>query len=168
MKLKIFIGSILLGASVLFLSCYEGHGLSPSAESVTNSGISGRITFIGAWPDSTKEVRIAVLEEYPKGIENPDELFSFVLTHLVTFSDTIPRYVDHYDYDLTLDPGEYGWILVAWFPKIENYLLGVKELGAYYETEQDPSPVTVVRNYITKGIDMEAAFDNVYQDTPFF
>jgi hypothetical protein len=167
-KLKIFIGSILLGASVLFLSCYEGHGLSPSAESVTNSGVSGRITFIGTWPDSTKEVRIAVLEEYPKGIENPDELFSFVLQHLVTFSDTIPRYVDHYDYELTLEPGEYGWILVAWFPEIENYLLGVKELGAYYETEQDPSPVTVVRNYMTKGIDIEAVFDNVYQDTPFF
>ena len=168
MKSKIFIGSIVLVLSILFLSCYKGHGLNPSAESVTDSGISGRITFTGAWPDSTKEVRIAVLEVYPKGIENPDELFSFVLLHLVTFSDTIPRFVDHYDYKLTLESGEYGWILVAWFPEIENHLLGVKELGAYYETQEEPSPVTVVRNYMTKDIDMEAAFDNVYRDVPFF
>ncbi len=168
MKLKIFVLSNVLGLFILFLSCYKGHGLSPSAESVSDSGISGRITFTGAWPDSTKEVRIAVLEEYPKGIENPDEVFSFVLAHLVTFSDTIPRYIDHYDYRLMLEPGEYGWILVAWFPEIENHLLGVKELGAYYETQEEPSPVTVVRNYITENIDMEAAFDNVYRNVPFF
>jgi len=158
---------------VLFLtSCYRGHGLSPLVEETNVSGISGRITFIGTWPDSTKEVRVAVLKNYPEGITNSDSLIAFVIGNLVAFSDTIPRFVDHYDYRLSLNPDIYAWVLVVWFPDILFYLFGAKELGAYYGIgygqSKVPTPVTVIPGAVTRDINIIANFANLNRETPFF
>ena len=152
-------------------SCYKGHGLSPTIDVGETSGIRGRITFTGTWPDTTREVRVAVLRNYPQGITDPDSLLAFVFQNLVTFSDTIPQFVEHYDYQLALEPGIYAWVLVAWFPDIPLYLFGVKELGAYYRVPDErefPTPVSVVAGMVTEGIDIDADFANLNREEPFF
>jgi len=160
---------------ITLLACYRGNGLSPNGSDTNISGIEGIITFTGEWPDSTLEVRVAALKKYPAGITDPDSLLLFVLNAYtrgeLVFSDTIPRFIKTYDYTLNLQPGKYEWIVVVWFPDIDDYLLGVKELGAYYidpEDTESPTPVNVMPGVITKGIDITADLENVYRDSPFF
>ncbi|MFO7889886.1 MAG: hypothetical protein R6V04_06060 [bacterium] len=149
--------------------CYKGHGLEPEPPA---GKIQGQVEFIGQWPDSTREARVAVLKEYPFGISHADilRLFNFVQDNYVTDSDTIPRGTRYYHYSLELPPGEYAWILVVWFPDIPNYFLGVKELGAYYEDmEQEyPSLVMINAGETVLGLDIRADFANVNNEDPFF
>jgi len=153
------------------LTCYKGQGLSPTAEGDIDSGIDGRITFIGSLPDSTKEMRIAALNRYPGGISDPDSILAFVINNLAVVSDTIPRHVSTYDYHLPLEPGTYAWIVVVWFPDIPIYLFGIKELGAYYIDPNDtttPTPVHIVQGLFTPDIDITADFSNIQRGIPFF
>jgi len=163
---------LFLILALFLISCYRGHGLSPLVEETNVSGISGRVTFIGTWPDSTKEVRVAVLKNYPEGITDPDSLIAFVIGNLVAFSDTIPRFVDHYDYQLSLNPDIYAWVMVVWLPDIPFYLLGAKELGAYYGLSYGqskiPTQVTVIPGATTGNINIIANFANLNRKTPFF
>lgn len=161
----------ILIISALALSCYKGHGLSPTALGDNATGIRGTITFQGEWPDSTKEVRVAVLRQYPRGISDNDSLMAFVITNLVANSDTIPRGSETYDFAMQLEPDVYAWIIVAWFPDIPLYFLGVKELGAYYRDPDDmeiPTPVSVVNGIMTEGVDIIADFENIHNERPFF
>ena len=168
MRSFLLLYAILLG--LLLFSCYNGHGLDPDSGGENRSGISGTITFTGAWPDSTREVRVVVLDEYPAGLSDPDLIMSFVINHLMASSDTIPRYSREFDYELPLAAGLYGWVVVAWFPDITDYFLGVKELGAYYINEDDafPAPVNVIPESITPDINITADLANVYREEPFF
>jgi len=157
--------SILL--LLLMVSCYHGNGLSPPGNI---SGIEGKIFFVGEWPGNTKEAWVVVLKEYPKGITDEAELFQFVLNNFVD-STAIPLHVDQYDYQIALDPGIYGWILVVWFPDIEIWFLGVKELGAYYmnpEFQIVPTTVQVEEGVMIGGIDIVADFANINRELPFF
>ena len=148
----------------LVLACYQGHGLSPPGNV---SGIQGRVTFIGAWPDSTQEVRVAVMKSYPEGIVDAGELMQFVIENLASMSDPIPLGVESFDYELELIPDEYAWVLVVWLP--EN-ILELKELGAYYFNPEDllPAPVNIPEGVMLQGIDIVADFANVLRDEPFF
>lgn len=151
--------------TALGLACYRGHGLSPPEGT---SGIRGNITFVGDWPDSTKEVRLVVLKNYPEGMTDPDSLVAFVILNLASMSDPIPMNVDAYAYQLELDPGTYAWVLVVWLPED---LFGIKELGAYYADPQNPvlpAPVTVTEGAMLENIDIIADFANILRDTPFF
>ncbi|MBN1893572.1 hypothetical protein JW906_03710 [bacterium] len=150
---------------VLWAGCYRGHGLDPT---LPPSGIRGRITFTGTRPDSTKEVRIAVLDAYPWEAAGLDTL-GFVMQHLVVFSDPLPLSVQSHDYEIKLKPGIYGWIVVAWFPDIPNYIMGVKELGAFEsDLPGKPASVTVTAGQFTEHIDIVADFANVRRSSPFF
>ena len=160
------LGIILVFAVIM--SCYKGHGLSPPGDT---QGIQGRITFTGTWPDSTLMVWVAVLENYPEGITDENELLLFIVENLAAYGE-IPEFVDHYDYQLDVqEPGVYAWVLVVWFPDIEDYLQGVKELGAYYKDPEQlelPTPVNVLPGVILDGIDIVADFANINRETPFF
>jgi hypothetical protein len=158
--------------SLLVSACYDGHGLSPTAVGSDASGIRGTITFVGNWPDSTKEVRVAVLRAYPAaGMTDSDSLLGFVLSNLVAYGDTIPRGVGRIDYRMPLEPGSYAWVLVAWFPDIPSYLFGVKELGAFYRNpgkQTLPTAVDVLPGVMVDGVNIVADFSNLNRETPFF
>jgi len=166
----ISISFLFMSLLLVLIMCYSGHGLSPVVSGEGTTGIRGHIDFKGEWPDSTKEVRVAVLEKYPEGIQDQDSLLGFVINNLIAFSDTIPRYSDSYDYFLPLEEGFYEWIVVVWFPDIPFYLFGVRELGAYYEhgSGDKPSPVYVSKGSVISGIDITADFINIDSDTPFY
>jgi hypothetical protein len=162
----------VLGAALL--SCSPDHGLSPTA-SAPGSGISGRITFTGAWPDSTRDVVLVVSKKYPAGVTDRDGLLGFVLENFlngnILLCDTIPRSSATYDYRVSLQPGTYEWVLVIWFPDTPEYLYGVKELGAYYRNpalQTTPSPVEIIDGVTYDRIDIPADFANVGRELPFF
>ncbi|MBN2414986.1 hypothetical protein JXO52_04055 [bacterium] len=164
--------SALLAALLLF-ACYKGNGLDPVSGGEDRAGIRGHISYTGAWPDSTREVRIAVMKSYPEGISDPDSLLAFMIEALNTgqlfFSDTLTRFIGGQDYECDVEPGEYEWILAAWFPDITLFLTGVKQLGAYSD---DPArthtPVRVMPGSFTEQIDMEADLDRAAGDVIFY
>jgi hypothetical protein len=164
--------AVLTAAWLALSSCYRGHGLSPLApDSNGTTGIRGKIVFSGAWPDSTREVRVAVLKDYPVAMHDPDSLLAFVLVNLTAFSDTLPRFSRECDYQINLPTGTYAWVLVAWFPDIPMYLFGVKELGAFYRmtgTQKTPSAVHVIPGVMMEGINISADLGNVKRQIPFF
>jgi hypothetical protein len=175
LKSVIYWTFILLGFGLAAgLACYDGHGLDPGIDSYSPTGIKGHVTFTGAWPDSTREVHIAALRTYPKGMHDPDSLlthmFNEFLAGNLVFSDTIPEFTLEYDYELLLSPGLWEWVIVAWFPDINDYFFGVKELGAYYTSSSgtDPAPVSVIPGTMIEGIDIIADFANVDRTSPFF
>ncbi len=171
MKMKFFLIFILAFLSAM--ACYKGHGLDPYDAEADISAIEGTVTFVGQWPDSTKEVRVAVMKEYPRGIQDEDSLLAFVISAYalgdLVFSDTIPKFIDSWNYHIEVKPDIYEWVLVAWFPDIPLYLTGVKELGAYYADSEAsaPSPVQVIPGAATKSIDISADFKNVFNHRPF-
>jgi hypothetical protein len=76
-------------------------------------GFSGRITFIGAWPDSIKRTFIVVFDSL---LEEPAD---FNLYNLKFISDSIPTGVNFYDYDSRMSPilpigaGDYAYLAVV-------------------------------------------------------
>lgn len=159
----------------LLLACYKGNGLSPASSQDDSSGIQGHVTFSGVWPDSTLEVQVAVFKNYPQGISNTDSLLVFVINAYIGgelfLGDTIPKFSSEFDYFMPLDPDTYAWVLVIWYPDIQDYREGVKELGAYYSGPENtdlPSPVRVMPGVVTPNIDIKADFSNVYRELPFF
>jgi hypothetical protein len=153
-----------VSAVLIFLSCYRGYGLDPPGKT---SGIEGRITFRGARPDSTREIWIAALKQYPSGITDQNELMAFVIQNLVNYK--LVTGGDGQDFQLELTPGEYGWVIVAWFPDVDAWMFSVKELGAYERPGTGkPASVSVRSGVMTDGVDIMADFANVQRATPFF
>jgi len=154
------------------LACYDGHGLDPGIYTYSPTGVKGHVTFTGTWPDSTREVYIAALRTYPRGMKDPDSLLTHMFTEFLSgnlvFSDTIPKLTVEHAYKLLLSPALWEWIIVAWFPDIDDYFFGVKELGAYYTGGAEPAPVTVIPGTLIEGIDIIADFANVDRSSPFF
>jgi hypothetical protein len=156
------------------LSCSQDHGLSPTAAE-PGSGLRGRITFTGVWPDSTRDVVLVVSKKYPSGVTDRDALLGFVLENFlngnILLCDTIPKFSPTYDYHISLQPGTYEWVLVIWFPDIPEYLYGVKELGAYYQNpslQTAPSAVEIIDGVTYDRINIAADFANVGRELPFF
>jgi hypothetical protein len=162
MRRRWLIALTAVTAILMITACYDGHGLAPPG---TLTGIEGRITFVGSKPDSTKEVWIAVLKQYPTGITDKNELMLFVMQNLVN-NKPVPQ-DGYWDYQLELPPGDYGWVIVAWFADTETWLFSVKELGAYERAGQ-PASITVRPSVMTSGVDIVADFANVKHETPFF
>jgi hypothetical protein len=155
-------------------SCALDHGLSPNTAE-PGSGIRGRITFTGSWPDSTRDVVLVVSKKYPSGITGRDALYGFVLENVlngnILLCDTIPEFSATYDYHVSLQPGTYEWVLVIWFPDIPEYLYGVKELGAYYQNpnlQTVPATVKIIDGVTYDRIDIKADFANVNRELPFY
>lgn len=122
---------------------------------------------MGTWPDSTKEVRVAVLKNYPYGLSDPDSIFNFVISNLAAMSDPVPLLSEQFDFQLVLEPGSYAWVLVVWLP---DNLFGIKEIGAYYTNPEDPFPadVDVPEGVMVEGINIVANFAYVQNESPFF
>jgi len=156
----------IVGAIFYTASCYHGHGLSPLP-----SGVQGHIVFQGVWPDSTSAVRVVALKSFPWGVTNRDSLLAFFqqafLTGNLGYSDPLPLFSEECDYVLELNPGLWERISVVWFP---DNLMGLKEIGTYYENPANPGTpfsVVITSGRMQKGINIAADFIHVDSESPF-
>ncbi|MDZ7265988.1 MAG: hypothetical protein ONB48_01470 [candidate division KSB1 bacterium] len=144
---------------IMIVPACTDHGLAPIRE-----GISGRITYVGAWPDTTEWVRVAVFRKMPASV------FEIALNPPV-FSDTLPRFVSTYDYTLTLAPGTYEWVVLAWKPRkkfASSDYSGLDTLGVYSRDGSftAPASVTVPGKKMLTGVDIIADFARLSPPSP--
>ncbi len=142
---------LLLGLPfALLLACSDG------LEPVPFQGVSGTVTFLGAAPDSTDWVRLAVYREVPGSTL---DLFGFV-----AFSDSLSLGDAATDYVLALEPGEYSWLPAIW--KRRDAPLApeaLRVMGWYSGAEPFDAPLsfTVEPERETAGIDIVADFETL-------
>jgi len=150
-------------AMLLVLACSD-HGLEPVADSF----ITGRITYTGgpaAWPDTTEWVRIAAFSRRPRVAT---EILSPPLPIL---SDTLPRFVATFDYQLKVPVGRYEWIVLAWKPRLRNpshLYSGLDTLGIYFDPN-NPSQygvISVTEGQTVNGVDITADFSELTPPSP--
>ena len=125
------------------------HGLEPVPSGVT--GIAGRVTFVGTWPDEVEEVAVAVYREIPRTLAD--------LFDLAGADTEVEIGVRQYDFFVPVgEDGVYRWIVVAWRRK-GRFWDFTSLLGCYYaEGDSLPAPVPVRLGEVTRGIDMVADF----------
>ena len=140
--------SPIVGLLMTFIAC--GRGIGPIPKEVPEIGvIRGTVRFLGVWPDSTAEVRVAVYEEYP-----PSDFYE-----IRAFSDPLPIGADSARYEIRISPGIYMWIMVAW--RAEGRFWGPESFLGMYHDPEDPSrpgTVTVDPGEEVRGIDILADF----------
>ncbi len=141
----------MFAMTLLLTSACGDHGLEP-----INEGISGRITYVGAWPDSTEWVRLAIFKKLPATVFD-------IPINPPLFSDTLPRFVSSHNYEMTLPAGQYEWVVLAWKPKKQNAandFSGLDTLGMYAQpgTQRVPVGISVPSQRMLTGIDIVADF----------
>jgi len=144
---------------LLCVNACDDHGLEPPSQ-----GISGRITYNGTWPDTTEWVRVAVFKNLPATVLD-------IPLNPPLFSDTLPRFVSSYDYQLDVPPGTYAWVVLAWKPFKKfaaNQFSGLDTLGMYAlpGTLDQPRAVTVPNEGQVTGINIEANFARLVPESP--
>ncbi len=92
------ISILLIICSLLFVVCEIPVGLEPV------SGVEGKITFYGDWPEDIKAVAIIALDEFD--IENP-------AANLVTYSSMIDSGMVKSEYFIQLLPDQYFLVVVG-------------------------------------------------------
>ncbi len=88
-----------------------------NARKVTDSHISGTITFIGKWPENVENFMV-IASTNPQIL--PKSLFE------LSFSSVYPAYVDSYDYSISAAPGTYSALGVV--IKIKDVSWGLENL----------------------------------------
>ena len=147
------LSTMLLWFAAMGVGCEIGHGIAPTERKTAEEmgTIRGKVTFLGTWPDSTAEVRVAVYGEYP-----PSNFFA----DLRAFSDPLPLETPACEYTVSLPPGTYEWVIVVW--RKEGTFWGPESLIGTYCAGSDttrPGAVTVVAGEELGGINITADFD---------
>lgn len=146
--------SLSLSLFLFLAGCEIDHGLAPpSPEPPEELGsISGTITYVGSWPDSVEDVRVAVYAQYP-----PPNFFA-----ISGFSDSLPIGVPVADYSVKVKPGVYEWVIVVLLKK-GSWWGPESLLGAYYAPSDTTRPgvVTVDPGAAVTGIDIIADFSRL-------
>ena len=144
-----------------FAASCDDHGLAPPSP---YEGIAGRITYKGAWPDTTEWVRLAVFKKLPATVLD-------IPLNPPLFSDTLPRFVDSHDYQLDVPPGTYEWVVLAWKPLKRlpaSDFSGLDTLGMYAVpgTLDQPRAISVPEEGQLSGVDIEADFARLVPVSP--
>ena len=146
--------SVLL-VCVISSACEIGHGLGPEPKLPPGKGrIAGTVTFASAWPDLVAEMRVVVYVE-PLGEEDPPSDYYAISG----WSEPIPIGAMTHPYDIVLDPGVYGWIILVWRP--EGAFWNFESLAGTYYTAEDTSrlgSVLVRAGETTESVDIIGAF----------
>ena len=157
--LKRIILPFLFAAVLISEGCDKGIEPRPADEV---PGFSGRITFVGAWPDSITRTHLVVFDSL---LEEPND---FSLYNLKFISDTIPYGVQYYDYDSRVDPyvpitaGSFAYIAVVQ-QKTKNLSLSRKDwtvAGIFYAygDTTNPGRLTIPEKTFVKNINIWCNF----------
>lgn len=146
---------------LMFLITACDHGLSPveKEDPIMISGISGQINYIN-WPDTVINLKIIVFKEFPPQNILVEIQTGKAVAYPAEFSESLPRYVSESGYSIQLDPGEYGYVVVA-----EQYggLFDWRAIGQYDTAPNDslPTPITVLPDSFLADINIFVDFDNL-------
>jgi len=150
-KTKNILTLVLIGLISVFgsFSCDIQHGLRP----VPLTGISGKITYIGDWPNGIDMLRLVCFEQKP----DPNNIVDLVLKLMeAKISDELPQNVNSYRFEVELDPGMYNWIIVILSAKNHPFTV----LGEYTgsDTSSTSVPVTIKKEKLLLDINISADF----------
>ncbi len=175
----IVIGLGIVGA--LILTCKVDHGLAPINE---DTGLTGTITFVGAWPDTLDILDLSALGlgKLFGVVANPDYLSpdSLTLNEVIDIYLNHPARLELLDYDslyellpdnpdtveinyriAPLETGTYEWVFFLIVPSDFDFATEADSLGkylfaTYYEfgDSTGPGSVEVTDERLTKDVDM--------------
>jgi hypothetical protein len=152
---------IILIPLVIYEGCDKGIEPRPAGEI---PGFSGRITFIGTWPDSIQRTHIVAFDSL---LESPDD---FTIFNLKFVGDTIPYGAHFYDFDSRNNPyvpitsGTFSYIAVVQ-QKTIDLSLSRKDwtvVGIYYTNGDTihPASLTIPEKTLVKNINIWCDFNN--------
>ncbi len=98
---------------LLLMGCQSDHGLEP-----TRSGISGKISYVGDWPENTAEVRIVAATSFP-----PNSVEDLII------GDMMPIGGDSTEYNFWVNPGDY-YLGLVWRGRDSAW--GIQSIFAIY------------------------------------
>ena len=141
------------------LGCWTSacdHGLEAEPEGLT--GIAGRVTFVGSWPEEVGQVAVAVYEDLPRTLTD--------LFNLRGTDTEVELNSRTYDYFVPIErDGLYQWVVVAW-RKEDSFWDFTALLGCYHASGDTlPGPVSVRRGEITQGVDITVDFGVLQGET---
>ncbi|OGU72920.1 MAG: hypothetical protein A2V93_00345 [Ignavibacteria bacterium RBG_16_34_14] len=161
--LKFLISFLLL--AIIINGC--NGGIEPQAEN-TEAGFSGKITFIGLWPDSVTRTHLVVFKNPLLSISD------FSIQNIRYISNEIPFGTTEYLYSSKdsavlpeagfTEPGDYAYVAVAQSAK-QDVSLDRKDwfvVGLYYNTGDSTKPGTlhIPENILVKNINIVCDFNN--------
>jgi len=153
----------LLIPFILIIGC--GEGIEPI---VNTSGFSGKIVFIGVWPDSITRTHLVIFE-------NPlNSASDFSLGNLKFISVEIPYGVNEFQFssrdtsvipgNRLFSPGEYSYVAVAQSktPDVSLNRADWNVVGVYYANEDttQPGKLIISENTFVQNINITCDFNN--------
>ena len=146
----------LVATLVLGWGCDRGL----DAEATGQTGIAGRLHFVGEWPANVGQVAVAVYREPPASLAD--------FFRINGWDTEVALGAESYDYFVPLDgEGVYQWIVVAWRAEGQFWdftaLLGCYQLPA----ADRPAPVEVGPGEVATDIDIEVNFAVLDHETEF-
>lgn len=160
---------VLFAVILIVQGCDKGIEPRPADEV---PGFGGRVTFVGAWPDSIKRTFIVVFDSL---LESPDD---FNLFNIKFISDSIPTGINYFDYDSRINPiipvesGDYAYVAVVQqkTPQISLQRSDWIVAGVYYAFGDTtmPGQLKIPDKTFVKNINIWCDFNNPPPQPPIF
>ncbi len=160
---KYLINVLILFFAVMVYSCNKG--IEPS-EPTGPFGFSGKVTFVGKWPEGVKRTHIVVFKNEIKKVEDFFNYFSFIV-------DSIPYGSKEFKYNsidnpfnsnIKLTPGIYSYVVVAQSKTSEITLVRSdwNVVGVYCINGDQSKPKMLIVNpgQITPDVNITVDFNN--------
>ena len=137
----------LVAALALCWGCDRGLEVEANGQ----TGIAGRLRFVGEWPANVGQVAVAVYREPPASLAD--------FLRINGWDTEVALGVESYNYFVPLDgEGVYQWIIVAWREE-DKFWDFTSLLGCYHLSGADrPASVEVGPRQIAADIDIEINF----------
>jgi len=165
MTKRLFKGLVLIFVSILLFQC-DG-GLSPDSKEAGITGFSGKVTFIGTWPQGIKRTHLVVFKS--PILQSGD----FFPPNLSIIMDSIAYGSNEYNYnsidnnyvrDAKIDEGDYAYVVVAQSKTAELSLLREDwtVAGIYYASTNNAVPgiLRMEKGRTTRDINIICDFNN--------
>lgn len=151
----------------LLAACDLDHGIVPKPVKEP-TGFSGRVTFVGAWPDSIQRTHIVIFKDPLLSV------LDFNIFNLKYVSWEIPYGIEEYNYSSLdssyipgngkFEPGEYSYVAVAQQKTINLSLLRRDwfVVGVYYAPgdTSKPGKLVIPDGKFVRNINITCDFDN--------
>lgn len=169
---KVILSIITIVLFVFLISCDKGIEPAPETDLSSQTGFSGKVTFIGNWSTGVARTHIFV---FKSPIRTGSD-FSFL--NLSAVIDPIPNgstefkynsveqnYIEHeFLPDFKITPGEHAYVIVAQsknpeisFVRADWVIVGVYNIDG---DQSKPKPLLIEEGKMTTGVDITVDYNN--------